>query len=119
MNNTQGLNPINGQMSYREEASNTAPTNSPRLGISELIEQKLHIDGNSLAMDVLFACHKCDGPLVPSSECTVCKRTSLRKCAKCGHEVPHGHHQSCEFLILFRQLRSSRLEQKMNKEVKS
>jgi hypothetical protein len=110
MNNPQGITPINGQMSYREEPTMIAPADFPRPRISELIEQKLHVDGNSLAKEALFSCHKCHGALVPYSECPVCSRTSFRKCTRCKNEVPNGSHQSCEYLILLRELRANQRE---------
>lgn len=107
MNNPQGTTPINGQMSYQEEAPIIVPANYPRPRISELLEQNLHIDGNSLAKEALFSCHKCKGPLVPSSMCPVCNRTSFRKCTLCKNEVQNGSHQLCDFLILLRELKTN------------
>jgi len=115
MNNPQGTTPINGQASYQEEASIIAPTNYPRPRISESFEQNPHIDGNSIAKEALFSCHKCKGPLVPSSMCPVCNRTSFRKCTLCKNEVPNGSHQLCDFLILLRELKTNQHQKQRKK----
>ena len=62
-----------------------------------------------LARNILFACEDCDGALIPSAQCVVCKKTSSRICVKCSSKVRLDWHKSCECLILvaFMQTRKS------------
>ncbi len=56
--------------------------------------------GSILAKSVLFACSQCDGPLVPSSYCIVCKKTAIRCCNQCGTIRDMGIHDSCKDVII-------------------
>ena len=56
--------------------------------------------GSLLAKSVLFACSQCDGPLVPSSYCIICKKTAARYCANCGSIRDMGIHDSCKNLVI-------------------
>lgn len=58
------------------------------------------IDNSSLTKTVLFVCDLCDGPLVPSSLCTVCKKTATRVCVKCGNAKKTNTHTTCCDLLL-------------------
>src|SRR3989344_1386578 len=58
------------------------------------------IDNSSLTRTVLFVCDFCDGPLVPSSLCTICKKTVTRVCVKCGNAKKTSPHTICCDLIL-------------------
>jgi hypothetical protein len=115
VNNKQGFPPINGIWS--EDESRNSPALFPEQRISEPIELKSHFDGNTLVKTILFVCKECEGPLAPSSSCLVCKRTSERKCTKCGNKVPNGLHLSCEYLGLLGKLQSNKLDRKKKKEV--
>jgi len=57
-------------------------------------------DGNNLS-NFFYACSFCEGSLVPEAICIICKRTSVRKCAKCNHVCEMLNHESCRFLISF------------------
>ena len=50
---------------------------------------------------VFLACTNCDGPLVPISSCTFCKRVSFRKCTVCDKIRDMESHESCKILISF------------------
>lgn len=58
------------------------------------------IDNSSLTKTVLFVCDSCDGPLVPSSLCTICKKTATRICVKCGNAKKTNTHTTCCDLLL-------------------
>ena len=58
------------------------------------------IDNSSLTKTVLFVCDSCDGPLVPSSLCTVCRKTATRICVNCGITKKTSTHTICCDLIL-------------------
>ena len=58
------------------------------------------IDNSSLTKTVLFVCDSCNGPLVPSSLCTVCKKTAIRMCVKCGNTKKTNPHTTCCDLLL-------------------
>jgi len=58
------------------------------------------IDNSSLTKTVLFVCDFCEGALVPSSLCTVCKKTATRVCVKCGNAKKTNPHTICCDLIL-------------------
>lgn len=58
------------------------------------------IDNSSLSKTVLFVCDSCDGPLVPSSLCTVCRKTATRTCVNCGTTKKTSTHTICCDLIL-------------------
>lgn len=102
MQNPQGSNPGNKEVILSAKPSLI----SPKPITSESIEQTLLHAGNTLVKNVYFACIKCDGPLVPSSQCTVCKKTSYRRCVSCTNEIPTGNHDSCNYLVLLGSLRS-------------
>ena len=66
---------------------------------SGLIDSDSFIDERTLTSALLFACEKCDGPLIPISGCLVCKKTVFRKCIKCDLIKKVGNHDNC-FLLL-------------------
>ena len=49
--------------------------------------------------DFLYACENCDGPLVPTALCIVCKRAANRECLHCQKRIVAGTHSSCSTLI--------------------
>lgn len=114
MKKTQGSNPINDSTSPPLESFQSTPA-ILQTKFPKLIEEKFHIDGNTLAKSILFSCHKCDGPLVPSLQCPVCNKTSFRKCTKCKNEIPCGSHQACEVLLLMGALESGKSKKEMLK----
>lgn len=56
-------------------------------------------DNKKIIKSILFACEKCNGPLVPNSICIVCKKTSIRNCQNCGIKEESGNHVYCGYLI--------------------
>lgn len=106
MINEQGSNPINDRLYDKE--SKITPAFFVEQRMSELIEQKFQIDGNTLAKTILLICQYCDGPIAPLASCLVCKRISQRKCTKCGTQVSFGSHQSCEYLAFLGKDRSNK-----------
>jgi|SRR3972149_6583879 len=81
------------------------PLSADRIKFSEhnfeaLIESKLMINKKNLAKSVLFACELCNGPLVPSSACIICKKASSRTCLKCNLRKLTGTHLLCCYSIL-------------------
>ncbi len=58
-------------------------------------------DEESISKSIFYACTVCEGALVPVSSCTFCKRTSLRKCAKCDKIKDMAFHESCKILVSF------------------
>lgn len=91
---TQGQNPINGSSNPTE----IFPI-SESARHAENIAQNKKVDGVALEKRVIFACHKCNGALVPLESCPVCERTSFRKCVDCGNEISSGNHQTCNYLV--------------------
>jgi hypothetical protein len=67
--------------------------------IEQLLESKL-INRRVLTSNVFFACQNCDGPLIPSSLCVVCHKSSMRLCQKCGLQKKFGFHLLCSYLVL-------------------
>lgn len=57
--------------------------------------------GNTLSKNFFYACSICEGSLIPTAVCEICKRTSIRKCVKCNHVCAMSNHESCRFLISF------------------
>ena len=106
MNNIQGYVPINEHLTSQEK-SVVEPVSIPLLEPSKFIAKKIDIDGKTLIKNILFICDKCEGPLVPASNCIVCKRTLLRKCTSCGNQLQNSPHESCEYLVLMGKLRSN------------
>lgn len=99
MTTSQGCNPFNSSIA-QSRTSRIPPTISRKPDFCDF-EQKIAIDVDSLAKSVLYACHKCDGALIPEARCPICHRISIRKCVKCRNEILVGTHQSCEYLVLF------------------
>ena len=99
MTTSQGCNPFNSLIA-QGRTSRIPPTISRKPDFCDF-EQKIAIDVDSLAKSVLYACHKCNGALVPEEKCLVCNRISIRKCVNCGNEILMGTHQCCEYLVLF------------------
>ncbi len=117
MNNKQGSYPINERLSDKE--SMITPAFFVEQGMSEIIEQKIHYDGNALAKTILLVCKDCEGPIAPLATCLVCKRTSHRKCTRCGTQVSYGSHEACEYLANLGKNRLKKLNNKMKKEATS
>ena len=99
MTTSQGCNPFNSLIA-QGRTSQTLPTISRKPDFCDF-EQKTTIDVDFLAKSVLYACHKCNGALVPEEKCLVCNRISIRKCVNCVNEILMGTHQCCEYLVLF------------------
>jgi len=64
-----------------------------------VIDSNSIVDERNLSSALLFGCEKCTGPLIPISECLVCKRTIFRRCIKCDLVKKTGNHENC-FLAL-------------------
>ena len=62
---------------------------------------KSSLDKEDLSREIFYACGICEGPLVPVSSCTFCKRTSLRRCNKCNRIKDMKVHESCKILVNF------------------
>ncbi|MDH3618071.1 MAG: hypothetical protein OEM89_05040 [Nitrosopumilus sp.] len=71
-------------------------------------------DGDDLSNDIFYSCIICEGPLVPVSNCTFCKKATLRKCTRCDSLKNMHSHESCKSLVSFGRL----VFQKNHKEVK-
>ncbi|RDJ36442.1 MAG: hypothetical protein DWQ19_07595 [Crenarchaeota archaeon] len=61
-----------------------------------------------LARNILFACEDCNGALIPSTLCVVCKKTNSRICVKCSSKIRLDGHKSCECLILLSLMHSEK-----------
>ena len=57
--------------------------------------------GKNFSKNIFYACSICDGSLIPEAQCTICKRTSIRKCVKCEHICETLNHESCKLLMSF------------------
>jgi len=55
-------------------------------------------DVSNLSKNLFYACSFCEGALIPESICAVCKRTIIRKCAKCDRVCEMKDHESCKIL---------------------
>jgi hypothetical protein len=115
MNNKQGHHPINGI--WLDNELKSSPALFPEQRISKPIDPKSHFNGNLLVKTVMFVCKECNGPLTPLSSCIVCKRTSQRKCTRCGSKVPYGFHMPCEYLALLGTFHSNKLNRKMESDL--
>ena len=58
-------------------------------------------DGNDLSKNIFYACDICEGPLVPVSICTICKKATLRSCTKCDVIRNIHSHEACKNLASF------------------
>ena len=56
-------------------------------------------DGKNFSKNIFYACPFCEGSLIPEAQCTICKRTSIRKCVKCSHVCETLNHESCKLLM--------------------
>ena len=56
---------------------------------------------SNLSKSLFYACSICEGPLVPVSYCTFCKKTSLRVCTRCNCTRDIQNHDSCKSLLSF------------------
>ncbi|MCV0392583.1 MAG: hypothetical protein K5790_04720 [Nitrosopumilus sp.] len=59
------------------------------------------LDKEDISREIFYACGICEGPLVPVSSCTFCKRTSLRRCNRCNRIKDMKVHESCKILVNF------------------
>jgi hypothetical protein len=115
VNNIQGPYPISERLPGNE--SKITPPLFVEQIMSEIIEQKFHIDGNAIAKTILFVCIECGGPTAPLASCFVCRRTSQRQCTKCRNKVSYGSHMSCEYLAYLGKYRSNGYDSKKKNEV--
>lgn len=58
-------------------------------------------DGNDFSKSLFYACDICEGPLVPVSICTICKKATLRGCIKCDTVKNMHSHEACKSLASF------------------
>lgn len=58
-------------------------------------------DKKNFSKSIFYACPFCDGSLIPEANCTICKRTSVRRCVKCNHVCEIFNHESCRNLMSF------------------
>ncbi len=74
----------------------------PSIGTKSFDHSKItNSDEENISKSIFYACTVCEGPLVPVSSCTFCKRTSLRKCTKCDKIKDMAFHESCKILVSF------------------
>jgi len=52
---------------------------------------------NDLMRRLFYACEKCDGALIQTASCIVCRRTSIRECVRCA-TISRTAHTSCEIV---------------------
>ena len=115
MKQSHGWSPVEDSIIQMEDSGHNSFLHSP---ISPDQNESLHLkniqDGTSLAKSVLFFCEKCSGPLVPTAQCHICKKTSHRKCVQCYSQMVSGKHDSCKNLIIFT---NSKSKQSKNRRV--
>lgn len=73
------------------------------------------VDGKNLSKNIFYACSVCEGSLIPEAICTICKRTSIRKCVKCNHVCETLNHESCRILMSFGQQIVQKHRRELNK----
>ena len=67
-----------------------------------------------LSKRLFYACTDCEGPLVPISCCTFCKKTSIRKCTKCNQTWNIKNHESCKSLLSFARIIFQNIPKEVN-----
>lgn len=65
-------------------------------------------DETSLSKKNFYECNVCEGPLVPVSTCTFCKKATVRRCAKCNVIYNVDIHETCQNLVSYASLVSQK-----------
>jgi hypothetical protein len=96
---TSNTNDLTHILRITQEITDRQNKNSDGFRENRPVEEEL-LDRNQIAREVFFICKKCNGPLVQFTFCRICKKTSLRICAKCGLVKADGNHRDCFRLLL-------------------
>jgi len=65
------------------------------------IKEKDSNEKSHSSQDILYACAYCGGPIVPISNCVVCKKTDFRVCTVCNQFAEMHLHEKCTSLTSF------------------
>ena len=65
-------------------------------------------DETSLSKKIFYECNACEGPLVPVSTCTFCKKATVRRCVKCNAINNENKHDTCQNLVSYASLVSQK-----------
>ncbi|MDH3618073.1 MAG: hypothetical protein OEM89_05050 [Nitrosopumilus sp.] len=103
----RGTNPIRN--SLIDESQSAMISSSQLEGFTKIR------DGDDLSNDIFYSCIICEGPLVPVSNCTFCKKATLRKCTRCDSLKNMHSHESCKSLVSFRK-KIDQMHMKRNNE---
>ena len=107
MKQSHGWSPVEDSIMQMENSNHSSFIQSP---ISPDQNESVHLqniqDRSSLAKSVLFFCEQCYGPLVPTAQCHICKKTSHRQCVQCYFQTVSGKHDSCKNLIIYSKSKS-------------